>query len=451
MIHLSFPLKLLLAIFLGAIIGIEREPVRKKEFSQEKVSAGGLGGLRTFSLISLFGAISGYLSISGNITLFLITAIAFFALILAYYVVGGVLTKSVGLTTELAALYSFLIGFFVVTEIFPVQLVIALTIVLTLILSLKEKTQRLTLGINQEEINGFLSFAIIALVVLPFLPNQAYYLTDIPAVKTILSAYHVQLGLLETLEIVNPFRLWFIVALITGIDVFGYLLGKLAGPKRGKLVTSLIGGFISSTSTTISLAQQSKKESRTDQLVALAVFANLMSFLQIFILVAPLNSGWLVYITSTLFVIAISAFIVGLFYYSFARKQPNESVPEAEGQLAGVKLFSFKPALRFALILVLVKIVTKASLAFFGQAGFLLSSIIASFTGIDAIVINLAESAGASITYEMALLTLVAVNASNLLSKTFYSFIQGSRKFTLKLLLAVLIVISVSFVFFFLV
>jgi uncharacterized membrane protein (DUF4010 family) len=68
------------------------------------------------------------------------------------------------------------------------------------------------------------------------------------------------------------------------------------------------------------------------------------------------------------------------------------------------------------------------------------SSVIASFAGIDAIMVNLAEMAGHTITFEFAFLTFMIVNLTNLLSKSGYSYMQGDRRFALKFLVSVLIV-----------
>ena len=104
------------------------------------------------------------------------------------------------------------------------------------------------------------------------------------------------------------------------------------------------------------------------------------------------------------------------------------------------------PAVKFAVLLICVKLVTKISLILFGQSGFLISSIIASFAGIDAIVINLADMAGKTITFQFALLTFILVNATNLLSKSLYSHLQGSRKFAVRFFISVLVIIAASFV-----
>jgi uncharacterized membrane protein (DUF4010 family) len=102
------------------------------------------------------------------------------------------------------------------------------------------------------------------------------------------------------------------------------------------------------------------------------------------------------------------------------------------------------PALKFAGILIVIKIVTKICLILFGQSGFIVSSIIASFAGLDAILVTLAEMAGGVITFKFAFITFLLVNATNLLSKTTYSFLQGNRKFALRFLISAVIIMLAS-------
>ena len=54
---LKLALNFATAILLGALIGIERE---KRKVEEE--NAGGIAGLRTFTLLALFGAAAGWMS-----------------------------------------------------------------------------------------------------------------------------------------------------------------------------------------------------------------------------------------------------------------------------------------------------------------------------------------------------------------------------------------------------
>lgn len=428
----NIPVQLLIALLLGAAIGLERQ----SSFKNSNDMTG--GGLRTFALTSLLGALAGLAYLQGLPLVFAFTALGFISLLTAHYILGSQATKDLGLTTEISFILTFLIGAVITTSLLPLQVIVALVIILILILSLKSRSHQLTSEVTRHELESFISYSIIALVILPFLPNTGYTLNDIPFLRSMLEAGNLDISQFSALELINPRKLWFIVVLVTGIDVLGYILSKFIGTKKGFTFTSFIAGFVSSTSTTQSLAQRSKKVSSVNYLVSAAVLANLASFFQIFLLVGPLNAGWLMFISPTLIFMMLSAALLAIF---FARKK-QEDVDKA--QTKNKKIFSLVPAVKFAVLLIVVKIVTGLSLILFGESGFLISSVIASFAGLDAILVNLATMAGGVITWQFALLAFILVNATNLLSKTFYSFLQGSRPFAARFLASALIIILTS-------
>ncbi len=436
--NLSF--LLFLSALVGAAIGFERE-------SRGDVDLPGqLGGIRTFALVSLLGGLAGYCYtaqlwwIAGFLSIFL----AVFVLI--YYVMGSSITKHTGITNELSVIYTFIIGFLLTSQLLPTQLVIALLVVVLLILSVKHETKELMKGVSNHETEAFISYAIIALVVLPFLPDQAITLAQIPYLSTLLAGYNINLGQWANLELLNPQKIWFVVVLITGIDVVGHVLGRIVGQKKSFGLASFVGGFISSTSTTQSLAQKSKSTGMVNGLVGAAVLANLASFFQIFLLVGPLNRQWLVALTPTLICIIIAALVMTVIFWKMPEKKSAKKMAQQEEDRQEKKIFALLPALKFAVLLVVVKLVTKICLIAFGQSGFMISSVIASFAGIDAVMVNLADLSGKLISMEMATITFVLVNATNLLSKSVYAFLQGNREFALKFFLSVLVIIAASLV-----
>lgn len=423
--------RLFLSIVIGATIGLERE--------SSKQGFGSLGGIRTYSLVALIGSIAG-LFFSNNLpSVALLITGGFLILIISYYIIGSSSTRNFGLTSELSVIMTFLIGLLLVLNVINLQLIIAIFVALVFILSIKSKTGQIVAGISRQELQSFISYAIIALVILPFLPDTAYKLNDIPVLPAILQGLNVDLGKFTTLDLINPQKIWLVVVLITGIDVFGYILGRIFGNKKGFAFTSFIAGFVSSTSATQSLAQKSKKTNFVNHLVGAAILANLASFLQIFLLVGPLNPKWLASIAPSIFLMIATAGLIAIIF--LRKKEPEEHSQEQEIK---TKIFSLMPALKFAGLLIIIKIVTKICLILFGQSGFIISSIIASFAGIDAVLVNLAEMAGQTITFKFALITFLLVNATNLISKTFYSYLQGNRKFALKFLVSALFIVGAS-------
>jgi uncharacterized membrane protein (DUF4010 family) len=446
--ELSLGIKLILSLVLGAVIGLERESYERKidKIPADTIS-GRVGslGVRSYALITTLGTIAGLLY-NDNYGLFLIISIAFMMLLISYYIIGSLQTKDNGITTELAIIFSYLIGFFIAIDFFPTQLIIAMVIILVGILNIKERLQIIISGIKQSEISAFLSFAIVALVIFPFLPNKSYSLSNIPYLTEIMSSFGINIERILNLNLFNPFNIWKVVVIITGVDIFGYILEKTVGQKKGWLFTVLAGGFISSTSTTQSIALKSKSSSESNRLTASAIFANFSSFIQHSILIISVNSAF--FVKSSLYVLSIlfSSFLIGNYFLNKEDKNSIDNLNETKEKLKEDKIFSLGPALKFAAIFLTVTVITKISLELFGDSGFLITAVLASATGLDATTINISQLAGTSISYSTAVLALILANSFNLLFKSFYGFSQGSKSFAKRFLVSVIIITIVSFI-----
>ncbi len=432
-------INLILALVFGATVGLERESSKQGEPH--------VGGIRTFALMSLMGALAGIFFVHDYAAIGLTVVIGFLVLLISNYITEGLHTKNFGITSELSALGTFFLGLLLMVNIIPLQTTVAVLVILVFILSLKSRANQLVAGVSKQEVQSFISYAIIALVALPVLPDYAYKLKDMPALEGILGGFDVDLSKFDVLELINPRKIWIVVVLITGIDVFGYVLSRMVGDRNGFALTSFMAGFVSSTSTTQSLALRSKGAKFINHLVGAAVLANLASFLQIFLLIGPLNPQWLIAIVPCLLIMILTAGVVSFLY--FKQKEPQEK--DGGGEPKEVQIFSLMPALKFAALLIVIKLITKISLILFGQSGFVVSSVIASFAGIDAILVTLAEMAGHTITFKFAFITFLVVNATNLLSKAGYSYLQGDKRFAKRFLISASIIIAASatWVFFF--
>ncbi len=429
----SYAPTLVLALLLGAAIGLERQ------------SSGHLSdsGIRTFSLIGLLGCISSIFYVAGFPLVFAFATGAFVILLSLHYVFFSQKTNDFGFTTEVAIILTYLIGACLGTGILPLNVTVAVAIVIIVILSQKGRSEKLIAAVSRGEIESFISFAILGLVILPFLSNTTYTLADFPPVRSILAELSIDVALFDSLELINPQRLWFIVVLITGIDVLGYVLGRVFGKRRGIVVSSFVGGLVSSTVTTQSLAQKSLSDPNGNALVGAAMLVNMAGFFQMFLLIGPLNRQWLAAVFPTLLTMILSA--AALSYFFFRRRKDEATQTGENGRIVEKPIFSIIPALKFAALILVVKILTNLCLILFGKAGFVAGAVVASFAGVDAIIINLAVMAGEKVTFGFAMLTFILVNATNLLAKTFYCYLQGSRPFAIKFGVSMLIIIGASF------
>jgi len=439
-------IKILVPLAIGAIIGIERQVDPKKETPAKKGQVVLDMGLRTFSLVGLIGALSG-LSLATNPLVAGIIATTFLILILINYTIGVIFTKDLGITTEISLFYTYFAGILIAAGIVPIEIILALTVIVTVILSKKRLIHQTISTIDRKELGSFISFAILVLVILPFLPNYSFSISQIPGLKTVAESTSF-FERIKDISLINPYKLWLIVVLMTGIDIAGYMLERTMSRGKSLLITSLAGGFVSSTATTQSLANQSKGAPSTDMFTGAALFSNMTSFVQISILIAAVNSSLFTQSLPVVLSLIISTFIAGCFFFFWRR---GDSKTEQSANTKKHEIFNLYPALKFMGLFLLINIFSKLSLLFFGDNGFLITSGIGALAGIDAVVISASELSGNGIDFKLGVLGILIANAVNLIAKTAYAFSAGARDFALKFGASVVFIISSSVLAFFII
>jgi uncharacterized membrane protein (DUF4010 family) len=224
--------------------------------------------------------------------------------------------------------------------------------------------------------------------------------------------------------------------------VAGYLLEKTIGQKGGWLLTSFAGGFISSTSTTQSLAIRSKKTKSANRLVSAAIVSNVSSFLQHFILIVSLNTVLLSRSVGYIAGLTIAGIIIMLYFMFRKEKAQGVRLEETKKRLGDDPIFSLKPALQFAVLFLVIRLVSKIALVLFGNNAFFVTVVFSALVGIDAITINISEIAGRLVSWQVAVIALMLANVVNLVAKSVYSFMLGSRSFAVRFTFSMLGVIA---------
>src|SRR3989338_8758561 len=201
--ELSTFLKLIISLCIGAAVGLELEVHEKHELDKYEKEHTPTIGVRTLALTTALGTISGLLY-HDYFSLFLILTITSMFLIGAHYVFTSLQSKRYGITTEIATIYTYLIGLFIGLEVFPIGLTLSLVVLLMIILANKERVAHVVQDVHEEEFKAILSYALIAMVILPFLPNRAILLGEIPYLPNVLKVFNIPTSWLK-LEIINPF------------------------------------------------------------------------------------------------------------------------------------------------------------------------------------------------------------------------------------------------------
>lgn len=420
-------IKILLTILFGAILGLETE-TRSRELDGEKhVKAqekSRIGGVRTYTVLALFGGVAGILFVLGQYVIVYILFIAVILLIIAAYVLNVQIKHLFGLTTEIAVIITFILGFLTTASLIPLWLILVILVLLTFFLSQKRGIGQLISKIQHKEVIDVIKFAMVAVVILPVLPNQDFYLSDF---FNAIGITNLNLDFAKKILIINPFNIWLIVVLISGINMFGYFLSRIFGKNKGLFMTAILSGFISSTSATVSFAVKSKiNEKESQDLAGASLISNAVSFVSLGIVALASSKSFFNALAPMAVLMLVSGFIVGTLFIGKKVDIKNKSSLEV-----AYEPFSIGPAVRFVVILILIKVAIQILQLF--NAGSLLLIVVTAITGVsgmDAPVIALGGLVGSNILpLNIAVLAFVLTNAINFLSKMSIGYLTGSRKF----------------------
>lgn len=342
---------LAIALGLGLLIGLQRER-----------AAGQVAGIRTFALIAVLGAISGTLADQFGgwlVVAALLGVAALLSVANRIRVEAGELDP--GVTTEMAALVTLLVGAGLPAGYLTESIVVAGGT--AFLLQFKKPLHRFVDRIGSEEARAIFRLVLLALVILPVLPNTA------------LGPYGV----------LNPYEIWLMVVLIVGISLAAYVAYRLLGPRGGTLAAGVLGGLISSTATTVSQARRDAGPEGRAAAASVIVLASTAVFARMLIEVAVVNPGMLPAagppLVLTMGIMAAAA----TWGYVRDRGQMKGSAtdPEVPSQLG--------TALTFGLLYAVVLVAAAAAREEFGTRGLYAVSALSGLTDVDAITISAAQ------------------------------------------------------------
>jgi uncharacterized membrane protein (DUF4010 family) len=379
-----------IALFIGALVGIERE---KKKATQD----GAWGGLRTFILLAEAGAVAAWLSTRlGTHWIFVGTGLGVVAAILVAHV-GQARTRpeSVGLTTEVAALVVYLLGGAVLYGYREVG--VALAITTSAILAYKRPLHRMVDRLGLEDILAGLKLLIATFIVLPVLPDHA----------------------LDPWGALNPYHLWWLVILISGLSLLGYVAVRWLGTGRGTTLTGLFGGLVSSTAVTLSFARRSK-DAATDVVLTSALstgilLAWLVMFARILITVAVVERSLVTHLLVPLGTMgALTAAMAAVYAWRGSRSRQADP---GEQDVALTNPFSLTAATKFGLFFAGIKLVVKLVEMYLPPSGLYAVAGLAGLTDVDAITLSMATSVHEGGDPRVATVAIIVAAVANTLAK----------------------------------
>lgn len=385
-------LNLAVAALGGLAVGLERQWSGHASGPHAR-----LGGLRTFTMFGLIAGLSGWLWSSA---LALPAAVLLFAaagLIAIGYARAS--REDIDATTELAALVVLAAG--VTAGLGHIRVAMAVVAITLLFLTEKTRLHGWAARLDDAGVSAGARFAVMAVVVLPLLPTGPYGPYD---------AWH-------------PRELWMLVLFFSGLSFASYVARRLIGSAQGYAVSGILGGFISSTSVTLTMSRLSQHARSAHGALASAVMgANAMLFLRVLAATAVLARP----VTLVLWPSFVAPFLVGAALTAYGMRVhsagPSKS-PEENNPL------QLKAAIQMALLFQVVLFIMAAFKNQFSAQGLYGSAAVLGLTDVDALTLSMARAATSGTAVAMAAQAITIGILANTLVKLGLVLGLGRGKF----------------------
>ncbi|QDU61486.1 MgtC family protein [Planctomycetes bacterium Pan216] len=346
--------KLGLSLGLGLLVGLQRE-----------WTAPHVAGIRTFGILTIYGTFvaliaedtGGWIIGAGLLT------------VATMLTVGSILKAKTasgepGLTTQAAALTMYLVG--VAIGLGWMLMAVVVAGAMAVLLQWKRPLHAFIERLGERDVRAIVQLVLIALVLLPVVPDRSF----------------------GPYAVINPFQIWFMVVLIVGISLGGYIAYKFLGARTGTLLGGVLGGLISSTATTVSYARRTRGTPETASMATVVIMiASTIVFGRVVFEIYIVAPHILTRILPPLFAMAGLMATVSAFLY-FRVEGESEHLPIEEDPS------ELKAAVVFGLLYAAVLFAVAAVREHFGNTGLYIVAGLSGLTDMDAITLSTAQLIG---------------------------------------------------------
>jgi uncharacterized membrane protein (DUF4010 family) len=385
-----------LSLGLGLLVGLQREHAESQ-----------IGGIRTFALVTLLGTVVALLGDAYGGWLIAIGALA--VAVLLYVANLAKMRRGVtepGLTTEVAALLMYGIGAYLV----PGDRGVAVLLggIVAVLLQFKQPMHAFVSRMGADDIRLIMQFVLLALVILPVLPNQDY----------------------GPFGALNPHEIWLMVVLIVGLSVAGYIIYKFFGQHAGMVLGGILGGLVSSTATTVSYSRRVGREpSAASHAAVVLAIASTISIARVIVEVGVAATPVFRYLAPPLTAMLAWTAVVSFVVYWFGRDD-EAHLPQPKNPA------ELRTAIVFGLLYAAIKLAVAATNHYFGSSALFAVAGLSGLTDMDAITLSTAklveqEQLSTNLGWQL----ILAAALANLAFKGGIALVLGGRPFALPALL----------------
>jgi len=392
-----------LTLAISSLIGIGL-----REYYEGEGKYDTFGTVRTFIFIGLLGYILWGIPVPARAA-YLLGMACLTPFLLVYYSNKVRQRKSPGLIGVLIAHLTYAVAPVAIYE--PHWFLVAFAISILYVLHSKGKIRKFTDRLETGEIVTICKFLAIAAVVMPLVP------TALPA--------EGMAGKIFAYLPVTPRQIWMAVVVTTAISYLGYVLQTYLYPRKGLLLTGVIGGLYSSTMATLVLAKQTRnRDGEAAEAAAAILLTTPTMYLRILLLVAafmPMASLHL------LLPFSVLSALVAVYAWWVRRIGALPPTEDPEVVLQDRNPLELNSALIFAVMFVTVSLITKAVLSRFHDLGLRMLSFLVGASDIVPFIVSVLQG-NLGIASTQVLQAVIIATASNNLMKAAYVFAFGNRR-----------------------
>ncbi len=385
---------LIVAVF-TFLVGLEVKSYRNQNIQahDEKYF---FGDIRTYSFVGILGFILWKMDHSTILLLY----VAGFAAITVLYAL--LYHKNLEENKRSILLYIVMLLVYAMgglIQVAPLWMTALLYVSIVFILNVNKGIGEYAKSINIEEFQTLSKMILLSAVILPLLPEE----NIIPYIP------------------LSPFKIWLAVVVISGISYGGYLLQKYLFPSKGYYLTGIFGGTYSSTATTVVLAKKARTLQGYRVLDAAIISATSVMYLRLIIVALIFNFEIGKTLLVPFMIFASAGFVISWFYL----RNPQQTHEHVD--IVDRNPLELQTAFVFALLFVIMMVVTHFVTKQYGSSGLEILSFIVGFTDIDPFILSLLTGKFSITGTQIIAAVMIAAGSNNLLKAVYALWFGGAK------------------------
>ncbi|MFZ2974550.1 MAG: MgtC/SapB family protein [Ferribacterium limneticum] len=337
------------ALGIGLLIGMERE--RRPDAS---------AGLRTFALVAMLGCLFALLGEKTGGPWLLVTGL----LVISGSMVASNFSAQQeeqyrGFTSEAAIIVTYGLGAAVWFGYSTLAVMLAITT--TVLLYFKAELRQFSERTTPKDINSILQFAVLSLVILPILPSEDF------------GPYNA----------INPRQVWYMVVLISGLALSGYLALRIVGARHGAALLGIFGGLASSTATTMMFSRHARDHANLVHMSAIVILiANVMVMIRLWLVASVVAPGLATQIAIVFACGIVPGVAMALYRWKVLSDAGDLPMPEVKNPT------EMRTAVSFGLLYAVVVLASAWLQDIAGSSGLYIVALVSGLTDADASVLS---------------------------------------------------------------